>query len=76
VTFDGTAGWHQALQEFLDMNREGCFEPGAIGVSSDQIAFAQGQGLLYGDISSFKGSIDAAQPRFTYTFHPLHSTSS
>ena len=29
VTFDGTPGWRQALQELIDMNNAGCFQPGA-----------------------------------------------
>jgi raffinose/stachyose/melibiose transport system substrate-binding protein len=70
-SFAGTAGWHQALQEFVAMNRAGCFEPGVAGVASGQPVFAQGQGLLYGAISSLKGSVDAAQPQFEYSFHPF-----
>ena len=35
VTFDGTPGWHQALQEFIDMNNAGCFQPGATGTTHD-----------------------------------------
>ena len=33
VTFDGTPGWQQALQEFIEMNDAGCFEPGATGTT-------------------------------------------
>jgi raffinose/stachyose/melibiose transport system substrate-binding protein len=71
TTFDGTPGWHQALQEFADMNQAGCFEPGVTGSASGATAFAQGQGLLYGAVSGFKASVDAAQPRFAYSFHPF-----
>ena len=45
MTFEGTPGWHQALQEFVDMNNAGCFQPGPGGddrPSGDAI-FAQGR---------------------------------
>ena len=53
VTFDGTAGWHQALQEFVDMNSAGCFQPGASGTTSAsaEAEFAQGQGLMLAGLS-------------------------
>jgi len=70
VSFDGTAGWHQALQEFVDMNKAGCFEPGV--AAADGLAlFAQGQGLMYIGPSAHAGVIDAAGPRFSYTFRPF-----
>ena len=71
VTFDGTSGWHQALQEFIDMSNAGCFEPGATGTSitTALAEFAQGQGLMAPDLSSFKGNIDASSPQFAYSFH-------
>ena len=34
VSFDGSPGWHQALQRFIEMNDAGCFEPGMAGVTS------------------------------------------
>jgi raffinose/stachyose/melibiose transport system substrate-binding protein len=71
VTFDGTPGWHEAMQEFIELNQAGCFEPGATGVGSGQVPFAQQQGLLYGAISNFKAQVDAAQPQFAYSFHPF-----
>jgi raffinose/stachyose/melibiose transport system substrate-binding protein len=72
VSFEGTAGWHQALQEFVDMNNAGCFEPGVAG-NTDAL-FAQGQALMTTGPSSHKGDIDAASPRFSYTFHPFPAT--
>ena len=44
VSFDGTAGWHQALQEFVEMNNAGCFEPGMAG-NLGTLFFAQGQAI-------------------------------
>ena len=73
-TFDGTAGWHQALQEFVEMNNSGCFEPGATGYSSSTLTtamFAQGQGLMMPTPSNGKGMIDADNSTFAYSFHPF-----
>jgi raffinose/stachyose/melibiose transport system substrate-binding protein len=73
VTFDGTAGWHQALQEYADLYADGCFQPGVVGTpSTTAIAeFAQGQGLMLADTSTQKGGLDAAVPSFSYSFHPF-----
>jgi raffinose/stachyose/melibiose transport system substrate-binding protein len=74
VSFDGTAGWHQALQEFVDMDNAGCFEPGVAGTLDSDTLFAQGQALMTEGDSSHKADIDAAGPRFSYTFHPFPAT--
>jgi raffinose/stachyose/melibiose transport system substrate-binding protein len=71
VSFDGAAGWHEALQEFIDMNDAGCFEPGVAGVTSATPLFAEGQGLMYAVTSVSKGVIDASAPQFGYSFHPF-----
>jgi raffinose/stachyose/melibiose transport system substrate-binding protein len=73
VSFDGTAGWRQALQEFVDMSNAGCFEPGAAGANGEAL-FAQGQGLMNEGSSSHKGAIDTFLPQFSYTFHPFPAT--
>jgi raffinose/stachyose/melibiose transport system substrate-binding protein len=72
VTFAGSRGWRQALQHFIDMNNAGCFQPGALGVSSGTLAaqlFAQGQGLMFPLTSNNDGTISAASPQFSYSFH-------
>jgi raffinose/stachyose/melibiose transport system substrate-binding protein len=71
VTFDGTPGWHLALQELVELNQAGCFEPGMTSLVSGNQPFAQGQGLLYGSVSGFKTAIDRFQPQFAYSFHPF-----
>ena len=73
VTFDGTPGWHRALQELIDMNNAGCFQPGASGTSeASAIAqFAQGQGLMIETSAGQKGLIDAAGPQFSYSSFPF-----
>jgi raffinose/stachyose/melibiose transport system substrate-binding protein len=74
VSFEGTPGWHQALQEVIDMDNAGCFEPGAAGTPGGaQLAalFAQGQSLMVAKVTSGKGEFDAANPSFTYTAHPF-----
>jgi raffinose/stachyose/melibiose transport system substrate-binding protein len=70
VSFDGTAGWREALQEFVDMNKVGCFEPGAAGTDGLRL-FAQGQGLMYTGPSAQRGAIDGWGPQFSYSFHPF-----
>jgi raffinose/stachyose/melibiose transport system substrate-binding protein len=73
ATFDGTPGWHQALQELVDMNGAGCFQPGVAGTSQPSAVqqFAQGQGLTAAFQAVNKGLIDAAEPQFAYTHHPF-----
>jgi raffinose/stachyose/melibiose transport system substrate-binding protein len=73
VTFEGTSGWHQALQEIVDMDRAGCFQLGpaaTTGPSGDAI-FAQGQALTYAMVTSHKGAIDASKPQFAYSQSPF-----
>ena len=73
VTFEGTAGWHQALQEIVDMGNADCFQPGpaaTTGPSGDAM-FAQGQTLTYAMVTSHKGSIDASHPGFAYSQSPF-----
>jgi raffinose/stachyose/melibiose transport system substrate-binding protein len=71
VSFDGTPGWHQALQDFIDMNSAGCFQPGMTGSASEAGPFAAGQGLMLPGLSTSKGQIDAASPAFSSSFHPF-----
>jgi raffinose/stachyose/melibiose transport system substrate-binding protein len=73
VSFESTAGWHEALQQFIDMNDAGCFQAGATGASNQSVLaqFAQGQALMAGALTSNQGLIDAARPQFGYTFHPF-----
>jgi raffinose/stachyose/melibiose transport system substrate-binding protein len=73
ATFEGTPGWHQALQEFVDMNSAGCFDPGAAATTSAaaDVEFAQGQALMYFTQTNHKGTIDAGNPQFAYSQHPF-----
>ena len=73
TSFEGTPGWHQALQEFIDMNAAGCFEPGVTGTTSasQDAQFAQGQALMEPAISSHAGTIDEAGTRLEYSFYPF-----
>jgi raffinose/stachyose/melibiose transport system substrate-binding protein len=77
ATFDSTTGWHQALQELVDMNNAGCFGPapaGTTAIAADG-EFAQGQALMYFNASSHKGTIDAGAPQFAYSEHPFPAAS-
>jgi raffinose/stachyose/melibiose transport system substrate-binding protein len=78
VSFEGSAGWHQTLQQVIDMNAAGCFQSGAVGTTqAGAIAeFAQGQGLMLALTSGQKGLLDADVPQFNYSFHPFPAGSS
>jgi len=78
VSFGGTPGWHAALQELVDMDGAGCFEPGAAATTSAaaDAEFAQGKALMYFNVTSHKGTIDAANPQFPYSTHPFPSANS
>jgi raffinose/stachyose/melibiose transport system substrate-binding protein len=67
VSFEGTPGWHQALQEFIDMSNNACFEPGFTAPGAGT-SFLQGQALMVAVPSSLK-PIDPAP--FSYSFHPF-----
>jgi raffinose/stachyose/melibiose transport system substrate-binding protein len=73
TTFAGTPGWHAALQEIVDMNAAGCFEPGVAGTGGTSATqqFVQGQGLALPFLSVNKGSVDTANPQFAYSHHPF-----
>jgi raffinose/stachyose/melibiose transport system substrate-binding protein len=73
VTFDGTPGWHQALDEVVEMNDAGCFQPGVTASSpASAIAeFDQGQGLMLPALTTDKGTIDAGDPQFDYSADPF-----
>jgi raffinose/stachyose/melibiose transport system substrate-binding protein len=73
VSFSGTPGWHAALQEYIDMNTNGCFQPGISGTSgaSAHAQFALGRGLIDPSVSSNKGVIDAGSPAFSFSHHPF-----
>lgn len=75
VTFAGTPGWHQALQELVEMNDSGCFEPGVAGTSaaSARAQFVRGQGLMLPGITLGRGLIAAGSPQFAYSHHPFPS---
>jgi raffinose/stachyose/melibiose transport system substrate-binding protein len=67
VSFEGTPGWHQALQEFIDISNNACFEPGFTGPGAGT-EFPQGQGLMAAVTSTLK-PIDPAP--FSYSFYPF-----
>jgi raffinose/stachyose/melibiose transport system substrate-binding protein len=70
VSFERTPGWHQALQEFIDMTNNACFQPGFTSSGGDP-SFVQGQALMLAETSSLKAGIDAAKPQFSYSFYPF-----
>jgi raffinose/stachyose/melibiose transport system substrate-binding protein len=73
VTFAGSAGWRTALQEFIEMNKAGCFQPLAVGTvtASAQAQFAQGQALMIPGLTSQMGEIRADNPTFRLAAYPF-----
>src|SRR5581483_2947956 len=73
VKYAGTAGWRAALQELIEMNDAGCFEPGVVGTTtaSAQAQFAQGRGLMIPGLTSQRGQIEADNPKFTISSYPF-----
>jgi raffinose/stachyose/melibiose transport system substrate-binding protein len=73
VNFEGSAGWREALQEIVDMNSAGCFQPGPAATTSavGDATFAQGHTLAYAMVTSHKGLIDAGDPQFAYSQSPF-----
>jgi raffinose/stachyose/melibiose transport system substrate-binding protein len=70
VSFDGTPAWHEALQEFIDMSNDACFQPGFTSPGGGG-EFVQGQALMTPVTSGQKGQLDAANPQFSYSFYPF-----
>jgi raffinose/stachyose/melibiose transport system substrate-binding protein len=71
VSFDGTAGWHEALQEYAELGQAGCFEPGAVGTTADAAIsmFAQGQALMFAGPAVTRELVDQEKPQFRYSHH-------
>lgn len=73
VTFAGTKGWQDALQQVVQMNQAGCFQPGAAGTSI-AAAFqmvASGQGLMFGGPVDALGAIEGAAHGAKFAAFPL-----
>jgi raffinose/stachyose/melibiose transport system substrate-binding protein len=77
-TFAGSDGWRHALQEYVEMNDAGCFEPGLTGTgnATARSEWALGQGLMVPGISAYKASLEVLHPQFGYSFRPFPNGSS
>jgi raffinose/stachyose/melibiose transport system substrate-binding protein len=73
VTFEGTPGWHGALQEIMEMSNAGCFEPGAAGLTPTAATaeFSHGQALMYVAPTGFRSAIEAADPALSFSQWPF-----
>jgi raffinose/stachyose/melibiose transport system substrate-binding protein len=69
VTFAATDGWKTALQEFVDLNKADCFQPGAAGativnainmLASDQAVMFLGPSAAIGGIMGVNSQFKAA----------------
>jgi raffinose/stachyose/melibiose transport system substrate-binding protein len=73
VTFAGTPGWQTALQEFVDLNNAGCFQPGASGdtiIKAFQLLGGE-QALMFLGPSAAIGGIMGSNPNFSAAMFPL-----
>ena len=73
TTFAGTAGWEQALQDVVQMNKLGCFQPGAAGTSVPA-AFqlvGSGQALMFVGPVDALGAIAPLAHGSTFAAFPL-----
>jgi raffinose/stachyose/melibiose transport system substrate-binding protein len=70
------SGWHTALHELVEMNKDGCFQPGDTAQTNVTAQFAAGEGLLYPGVSSDKGLIDGDAPRFSPSLQPFPAAGS
>jgi raffinose/stachyose/melibiose transport system substrate-binding protein len=63
TTFEKTPGWHQALQAVIDLNKAGCFQPGAAGAGFADLTNGSTQGKIFGFFApsgATKSIMDAA----------------
>ena len=73
VTFAGTPGWQTALQEFVDLNNAGCFQPGASGdtiIKAFQFLGSE-QAVMFLGPSAAIGGIMGSNPNFSAAMFPL-----
>jgi raffinose/stachyose/melibiose transport system substrate-binding protein len=73
VTFAGTPGWQAALQQFVDLNNAGCFQPGA---PADTIVKAfnllgSEQAVMFLAPSAAIGGILGMNPNFAAAMFPV-----
>lgn len=74
VTFEGTSGWHQALQELVDMQNARCFEasPNTVSASTAYTAFNSGNAaMMILGTSVVAANIAAANPSVNFGLFPL-----
>jgi raffinose/stachyose/melibiose transport system substrate-binding protein len=73
TTFAGTAGWQTALQEFVDLNNAGCFQPGAAGATIVTAIgmLANDQALMFLGPSAALGSVMGMNAQFSAAMFPV-----
>jgi ABC-type glycerol-3-phosphate transport system substrate-binding protein len=74
VTYEGTPGWHQALQSILDLQAGGCFEPSPATVNAATAygVFDSGQAAMMINRSvDTATNISQANPSLNLGFFPF-----
>jgi raffinose/stachyose/melibiose transport system substrate-binding protein len=73
TTFAGTPGWTDALQEFVDLNNAGCFQPGAAAATIVDVfnLLGSGQGMMFLGPSAAIGGITSVNPKYPAAMFPF-----
>jgi raffinose/stachyose/melibiose transport system substrate-binding protein len=73
VTFEGTEGWHVALDRYQEMAKQGCFFPGfeVAGVSQLFAAIAGGDVLMAIGPTTLMGGVKAMNPAINLKMAPF-----
>jgi raffinose/stachyose/melibiose transport system substrate-binding protein len=68
VTFEGTPGWHTALEDALAMQKANCFQPGFTSINFAQMAqqFASGQAVVLWTVPILLGDILQLDPKIHF----------
>jgi raffinose/stachyose/melibiose transport system substrate-binding protein len=77
VTFEGTPGWRQALQSFLDLQSADCFEPSptTVGAAAATTVFESGGAAMMIRGTSTIGASIASTPGLNWGLFPLPAPS-
>lgn len=74
TTFADSEGWKATLQEILDLNAAGCFQPGAEGAGFDAITNGLAQGTSVGSFIPSGSAVEiaaAAPPEVNFKIQPF-----
>lgn len=73
TTFAASSGWKKGLQAWIDMNKRGCFQPGASGYSlgASQALVARGDAVAWLGVSNVIGAIQPLNTSVSIGVFPI-----